>query len=195
MKTVSIIPVLIALAVSGVAQNAPTETTASSPAKSIGMFAYPKNQQNTDQQLKDETDCYSSAKQQTGVDPQAPSPTAPTAEEQKATQEQAAKPATGSTPKGGAVKGSAKGAAGGAAIGAIAGDAGTGAAIGATAGAVRGRRQQKKAQKQAGQQAAQQTAQAQQQSHAQATGEYQERLNTFKRAFSACMDARGYSVK
>jgi Glycine-zipper domain len=195
MRNASILPILLLLAVSGMAQSSSPGPVASSPAKSIGMFAYPKNQQNADQQLKDETECYSSAKQQTGVDPQAPPPAAASAEEQKAAQEQAAKQAAGSTPKGGAVKGSAKGAAGGAAIGAIAGDAGTGAAIGATAGAVRGRRQQKKAQKEAGQQAAQQTAQAQQQSQAQAQAEHQGASDTFKRAFSACMDARGYSVK
>jgi Glycine-zipper domain len=195
MKSASIFPILAVLAVSGMAQNAATGSGGSSPAKSIGLFAYPKNQQNADQQLKDETDCYSSAKQQTAVDPQAPPPAAPSAEEQKAAEEQAAKQAAGSTPKGGAVKGSAKGAAGGAAIGAIAGDAGTGAAIGATAGAVRGRRQQKKAQKTAEQQAAQQTAQAQQQAQGNANAQYQGALDTFKRAFSACMDARGYSVK
>jgi len=80
--------------------------------------------------------------------------------------------------------GGAKGAAGGAAIGAIAGDAGTGAAVGATAGAVRGRRQQRKANKQAEQQA-QQDAKAQQ----------QQTMDTFKKAFSACLDARQYSVK
>src|SRR6266576_3254233 len=192
MRTIEVCLITVLLANSGMAQNAPP---ASSPAKSIGMFAYPKNQQNADQQLKDETECYSSAKQQTGVDPQAPPPAAPTAEEQKTAQEQAAKQAAGSTPKGGAVKGSAKGAAGGAAIGAIAGDAGTGAAIGATAGAVRGRRQQKKAQKEAGQQAVQQTAQAQQQSQAEGNAQHQGALDTFKRAFSACMDARAYSVK
>jgi hypothetical protein len=43
-----------------------------SPAKSIGMFAYPKNHQNSDQQLKDESECYGSAKQNSGVDPQGP---------------------------------------------------------------------------------------------------------------------------
>jgi hypothetical protein len=198
MRNASMLPIVLLvllLAVSGMAQSSSPGLASSSPAKSIGMFAYPKNQQSADQQLKDETECYSSAKQQTGVDPQAPPPAAPSAEEQKATQEQAAKQAAGSTPKGGAVKGSAKGAAGGAAIGAIAGDAGTGAAIGATAGAVRGRRQQKKAQKEAGQQAAQQTAQAQQQAQGNANAQYQGALDTFRRAFSACMDARAYSVK
>jgi hypothetical protein len=195
MKTALVFPILIAFAVSGMTQSVTSGSALSSPAKSIGLFAYPKNQQNADLQLKDETECYDSAKQQTGTDPQAPPPAAPSAEEQKAAQEQAAKQAAGSAPKGGAVKGSAKGAAGGAAIGAIAGDAGTGAAIGATAGAVRGRRQQKKAQKGAEQQAAQQTAQAQQQAQGNANAQYQGALDTFKRAFSACMDARGYSVK
>ncbi len=192
MRTIEVCLIAVLLANSGMAQNAPP---ASSPAKSIGMFAYPKNQQNIDQQLKDETECYDSARQQTGVDPQAASPAAPSAQEQEAAQKQAADQAAKEGPKGGAVKGSAKGAAGGAAIGAIAGDAGTGAAIGATAGAVRGRRQQKKAQKQSEQQAAQQTAQAQQQGQAQANAEHQGKLDTFKRAFSACMDARAYSVK
>src|SRR5215467_9562545 len=166
-----------------------------SPAKSIGVFAYPKNNQNSDQQLKDENECYGSAQQQSGVDPQAPPPAAPSAQEQQAAQQQAAQQAGKDAPKGGAVKGSAKGAAGGAAIGAIAGDAGTGAAIGATAGAVAGRRAQKKAAKASQQQAAQQTAQAQQQQQTQATAQHQQQLDTFKRAFSACMDARGYSVK
>lgn len=84
------------------------------------------------------------------------------------------------SPKGGGAKGAARGAAGGAAIGAVAGDAGTGAAVGATAGAMRGRAQQKKAKKQAEQ---------------QQTAAQQQNLDTFKRAMSACLDARGYSVK
>ena len=142
MKTLAILPMLTLAALSAMAQVPPSGASASSPAKSIGLFAYPKNQQSAEQQLKDENECYSSAKQQTGVDAQAPPPAAPSAEEQQAAQKQAAQQAAAATPKGGAVKGSARGAAGGAAIGAIAGDAGTGAAIGATAGAVRGRRQQ-----------------------------------------------------
>ena len=64
-----------------------------SPAKSIGMFAYPKNKQTADQQLKDESDCYGSARQNTGVDPQAPAPTGPSAQQQQAAQQQAAQQA------------------------------------------------------------------------------------------------------
>lgn len=184
--------IVICVTLIGVAQ---AQSDDGSPAKSIGMFAYPKNQQTADQQRKDESECYGSAKQQSGVDPHTPAPAAPSAEQQQAAQQQAAQQAGSAVPKGGAVRGSARGAAGGAAIGAIAGDAGTGAAIGATAGAVRGRRQQKKAQKAASEQAAQQTAQAQQQAQTQANAQHQASLDTFKRAFAACMDARGYSVK
>jgi len=195
MKSRYIVVVVAGMAISGMAQNPSPGTSAWSPAKSIGMFVYPQKAQSADQQLKDESQCYGSAKQQTGVDPQAPPPAAPSAQQQQAAQQQAAAQAGQSAPKGGAVKGSARGAAGGAAIGAIAGDAGTGAAIGATAGAVRGRRQQKKAQKTAQEQAAQQTAEAQQQAQAKSDAEQQGALDMFRRAFSACMDARGYSVK
>jgi OmpA family protein len=73
----------------------------------------------------------------------------------------------------GTAKGAAKGAAAGAAVGAIAGDAGKGAAAGAAVGGVKGRRGSKK-----GQEAAQAGAQ-----------------NDWVRAFSACMESRGYTVK
>lgn len=73
----------------------------------------------------------------------------------------------------GTVGGAAKGAAVGAAVGAIAGNAGKGAGAGAVVGGVAGRRGSKK-QKQA---AAAET------------------TNTYQRAFAACMDGRGYSVK
>jgi len=182
LKIATLLTALALLTIAAFSQTqAPPNQTDPSPAKSIGMFAYPKNSQGADQQLTDEQQCYASAKQDSGIDPKAPPPAT-----QAAGQQQPA-----SAPKGGAVKGSAKGAAGGAAIGAITGDAGTGAAVGATAGAMAGRRQQKKAEKAA----QQQNAQAQQQAQAQATSQQQASLDTFKRAFSACMDARGYSVK
>ena len=145
-----------------------TPTTSGSPAARIGLFVNPKNNQSPQQQAEDENTCYGNAQQQTGIDPTAAAPAAP----------------EGAKKQGGAAKGAAGGAAGGAAIGAIAGDAGTGAAIGATAGAVRGRRQQKKANKQSEQQAQQ-----------QAQAQHQQKLDTFRRAFSSCIDAKGYSVK
>jgi hypothetical protein len=141
------------------------------PAQSVGLFVYPQKEQDAALQSKDEGECYDSAKQQSGIDPGNLAASVPPAQ---------APPA----PKGGGAKGAAGGAAAGAAVGAISGDAGEGAAIGATAGAVHGRRQQKKAAKQGQQQAQQQ----------QAT-QKQQNLDTFKRAMSACLDARGYSSK
>ena len=152
-------------------QNAP-QTSAplgqNAPSAKLGAYVYPKNHQSEVQQAKDENECYAWAKQQTGIDPDAPASAQPEAKQAR----------------GGAVKGGAGGAAGGAAIGAIAGDAGTGAAIGATAGAVRGRRQQKKANKEAEKQAQQ-----------QASTQQQQVLAKVKSAFFSCIDARGYSVK
>jgi hypothetical protein len=73
----------------------------------------------------------------------------------------------------GSAGGAARGAAIGAGVGAIAGDAGKGAAAGAVVGGVRGRR---------GSQAAQQEQQ-------------QESASAYDRAFAACMEGRGYTVR
>ena len=73
----------------------------------------------------------------------------------------------------GAVGGAARGAALGAAVGAIAGDAGKGAAAGAVVGGVGGRRRSVAAQQQ----------------HQQAT------RSAYDRAFAACMEGRGYTVR
>lgn len=167
-----IFSLIVLVGVGAIAQTTPgsgqaASTTSASPSSKIGVFVYPQKNQPPQQQSQDESTCYSSAQQNTGIDPTA----APAATEPQ-------------KQKGGAAKGAAGGAAGGAAIGAVAGDAGTGAAAGATAGAIQGRRQQKKANKAADQQAQQQTQQQQQQ-----------RLDTFRRAFSACMDSKGYSVR
>jgi hypothetical protein len=57
------------------------------------MFAYPRNQQNADQQLKDESDCYGTARQNTRIDPQAPPSAGPNAQRQQAAQHEAAQQA------------------------------------------------------------------------------------------------------
>src|SRR4030095_5853814 len=111
------------------------QATAQTPlATQLGVSVHPKNNQDQGQQAKDENECYSLAKQQTGIDPAAPPP-------------QQAQDAKGS---------GAKGAAKGAAVGAVAGDAGKGAAV----GAVHGRRKEKRTDRQA--QQTQQSAQPQQ---------------------------------
>ena len=147
---------------------AQSSSAGQSPASRLGVFPYPKNQQGAEQQKKDANECYGWAKQQTGVDPASPPPP----------------PAEAAKVRGGALKGAAGEAAGGAAIGAAAGDAGKGAAIGATAGAVRARRQQRMANKQ-----------AEKQTEVAARQKQQQALDVFRKAFSSCMDGRGYSVK
>jgi hypothetical protein len=153
-------------------QNETSPTSSNHSAKDVGLFVYPQKQQDATLQTKDESECYASAQQQSGIDPSNP-PSSTNAQKQ-----------TDKGPHGGGAKGAAGGAATGAAVGAIAGDAGEGAAIGATAGAIHGRRSQRKAKKQ-----------AQQQAQQQQTNVQQSNLDTFKRAMSACLDARGYSVK
>jgi hypothetical protein len=164
-----------------------------SPAQNIGMFAFPKNGQSADQQLKDESECYGMARQRTGIDAQAGPPKGLSEEEKKAAQQQAAENAK--QVQGARVGGAARGAAGGAAIGAIAGDAGKGAAAGAVAGTMRGGMAQRQANAQSKQQAAGQTAAAQKKAEEEMLRQHQEGLDTFQRAFAACMDARNYSVK
>lgn len=156
---------------------------------SLGVFVYPKNNQSMEQQKTDEMDCFSWAKQQTGIDPTVPAPP-PQREQAQQTAKQEK-----DAPKGGAIKGAAGGAIAGTAIGAIAGDAGEGAAIGATAGAIRGRRAQKKAEKQAEAQAKTAQQQAELQAGQQAQSREKERKATFNRAFGACLEGKGYTVK
>lgn len=177
-------------------QDAPSSAQAApawSPAQNIGMFAFPKTGQNADQQLKDESECYGMAKQRTGLDPQKPAPTGPTSEQVQAAQKEAA--ANADQVKGARVAGAARGAAGGAAIGAIAGNAGKGAGAGAVAGTMRGGAAQRAANAQAQQIAAGRAKAKLEKEHEQEILAHKEGLDTFQRAFSACMDARGYSVK
>lgn len=164
-----------------------------SPSKDIGVFVFGRSGQSADQQLKDESECYGAARQQTGIDPKAPPPAGKTAEQKQAEQKAAAQNAD--TPSGGGAKGAARGAAGGAAIGAIAGDAGKGAAAGAVAGTMRGRAQQKQASAAAQKEAAAKAAAQQKAEEDRTKLAHAEGLDAFQRAFSACMDARNYSVK
>lgn len=139
-------------------------------AKGLGMYVFPAQDQDKDQQEFDEYKCYKWAIGETGTDPL-------NLPEIKAEQVDAG-------PDGAAVGGAARGAAAGAAIGAIAGDAGKGAAIGATAGALRGRRasRYRKAKKQ-------------KQNEAAAKKAEEDRMNDFKKAFSVCMTGKGYTIQ
>jgi hypothetical protein len=156
------------------------------------MFVYPKNKQTHDQQLIDESGCYNSVQQQTGINPRAGGPKAPTTAQVNAAEQQGA--ADAPQAEGGRLRGGARGAAGGAAIGAITGHAGRGAAIGATAGTLRGGRRQRQANEAAQEEGAQNAAAQEQQAYGQSKAAYNQGIATFKRGFTACMDARGYSV-
>ena len=85
----------------------------------------------------------------------------------------------------------AKNRTGDSAIGAIAGDARKGAGAGAVAGTMRGGMQQR----QANASAQKQAAAKQQKEEEELKAAHAQGLDTFQRAFEACMDARGYSVK
>jgi hypothetical protein len=124
-------------------------------------------------------DCYNWAKSQTSIDPMGPA----TAVQQVEKGENEA--------KGSRLKGAGRGAAGGAVIGAVTGNAGRGAAIGATVGTMRGGRQVRQGKAQAEQDYQQAQAQAQQ----QAASADKQKIATFKKAFSVCVQGRGYSVQ
>jgi OmpA family protein len=130
-------------------------------------FVYPQKGQSPQQQAKDQGECGAWATQQTGVNPMA-----------VASAPSTAPPPPQSSPMRGAARGAAVGAVGGA----IGGNAGKGAAIGAASGAmIGGMRRRDQMQQQEAQQAQAQEAQAAQ-------------LDTYKRALSACLSAKGYSV-
>lgn len=138
--------------------------------KGLNLYVFPAKSQSQQQQKVDEFECYKWAMEQSGIDPL------------NLPKVEAAPVQSG--PTGGAVKGAAKGAAAGVAIGAIAGDAGEGAAIGAVAGGLAGRRKGKQAQ-----------AQANQKSAADAASKEQAMKDSFVKAFSVCLEGKGYTIK
>lgn len=147
-----------------------SDTTGLALSRGLGIYVFPSENQDSKTQDADEMACYRWAVNQSGFDPMNP------------TKVEAAQVNRG--PDGTAVAGAARGAAAGAAIGAIAGDAGKGAAIGAVAGAMRGRRA-----KVVGDQM------KQDQMNQAAAAKEKEMMDNFKKAFSACLEGKGYTVK
>ena len=138
------------------------------------VIIYPAKGQGPEQVETDQYECYSWAKQQTGFDPMlVPQASTP--------------PPPKQAPQGGVVKGGVRGAAVGAAVGSFSGEAGKGAALGAAAGGLVGG---KRRADQSRQQAAAEQQWAQQQS-----AEYDQKRNTYNRAYGACLEGRGYTVK
>jgi len=174
-----IVPVILFLFGSPVlAQTVPTTQLLPDTAKmtynqisqTMKKYVFPAKQQSQQQQKVDEFECYQWAVEQSGIDPL------------NLPKVEAAPVQSG--PTGGAVKGAAKGAVAGVAIGAIAGDAGKGAAIGAAAGGMAGRKQGKQAQ-----------AQQNQQAQASVAKTEQEMKDSFQKAFSVCIEGKGYTIK
>jgi hypothetical protein len=147
---------------------------AQSVSSSLGLVVYPSDNQAASQVAKDEGECHAWARQNTGIDPANP---------MAGVQVQQAAPPPGGGASAG--RGFVRGAATAGIIGNIADeDAGEYAAVGAVVGAARGARARQ-----------QQQAQAQAQSQAQNQAIAQERMGQFAKAFSACMEARHYTVK
>lgn len=138
--------------------------TAVTPAWSQKPSAYPAKGQSTQQHGTDDSQCLAWAKQDTGIDPAAVAAAPP--------------PPTG--PQGERLRGAARGAVGGAVVGEIVNDdSSKGAAVGATAGVLAGGRRSRQ----------NQAAQTQQAQSKQAQS-----LDTYYRAYGACMQGRGYTV-
>lgn len=132
------------------------------------LMIYPAKGQSQQQMEKDKFECYSWAKQETGFDPMQGQPAAPPPQQ---------------GPTGDVVKGAARGAAVGAVAGGIAGDAGKGAGAGAAGGAMIGGMKKRDKQREQAQVQQQQSATIAQQ------------RSVYDRAFGACMEGRGYTVK
>jgi hypothetical protein len=153
-------------------------------AATISVWVFPSEGQSTEQQSKDESECYGWAVQNTGSDPFDLAKQS----EAQAAQAEAAKQQASQTGKHAGASGAVKGAAAGALIGEVASDdPGKGAAYGAAAGVIAGRRRGAAAQQQA---VAQAEGQAQ-----QAQAATQQQMDAFKKAFSVCLEAKKYMVK
>jgi hypothetical protein len=153
-------------------------------------YIYPQKGQSSQQQNKDKAACQQWATEESGFDPLETPPPPPQAPPPPGRASQ--QPGVMSKPN--AVRGAAGGAALGAIGGAIGGDAGKGAAIGAGVGAAGGaiRRRNQIREEDVQQQQYQQNVAAQRRQH---DANIQAQRNEFNKAFAACMEARGYSLK
>jgi uncharacterized protein YcfJ len=142
------------------------------PALSLAQqsIIYPAKGQSAKQQEKDQGECEVWAKEKTGVDPLA---IASEVSEAPQTVQRS----------GERVRGAARGALAGAAVGAVAGDAGKGAGIGAAGGVVAGGVRQRN------------RARTVREEDEASRERAREALATFQRAYRACLEGRGYTVK
>jgi len=180
MKRLILITFLIALPLS----NGVTQESGKTLASTLDVFVFPTEGQASDQQSKDEAECYSWAASNTGGDPFDLLKQSERQAQQTEQQVQQAQSAT----QGAGARGAVRGATAGAIIGAVADeDKSEAAATGAVLGAVAARRRSRAASQQA-QQQAQERGAAQQQATA-------EQVDNFKKAFSVCLEAKEYMVR
>lgn len=151
---------------------------------SVGLFVYPQGGQSEEQQSKDDSECYNWSREQTGYDPVNPS--------------EVEVAAVDSGPDGARARGALRGAAAGAVVDEVREDhigggaqvnerygdddqaKKTGALLGTARGGSQSRRNRRGQQEQAEQQAS-------------AAGDAQ--MDGFKKAYSACLTGRNYSVQ
>jgi hypothetical protein len=156
-----------------------------SVSRDLGLHAYPAKNQAAAQQQKDELECHQWAAQDSGFDP-----LAAVGEQPTAVAPPPAAPSAPSAAEGGA-KGAVAGAATGALVGGLMGHAGKGAGAGAATGLLGGVAIAKHKQKEAHKEADEEQARRQ----AAARAETQQKLEGFKKAYCACMEAKSYVVK
>ena len=131
------------------------------------LMVYPAKGQSQDQQEQDQFQCYTWARDRTGFDPmEVPRASSPEPEQ-----------------NGGAGRGAVGGAAAGALVGAIAGDTKQGALIGGALGGLTGGARRASSNKD------------RQQWEQQQAQQYAQRRNEYNRAYAACLEGRGYTVK
>ncbi|MCP3849872.1 MAG: hypothetical protein GY694_06500 [Gammaproteobacteria bacterium] len=134
------------------------------------LMIFPAKGQSSEQQEKDKFSCYGWAKGQTGFDPMLAPKTST--------------PPPSQTKKSGGVL---KGGIGGAALGAIIGDSSKAAKRGLAAGGLIGGVRQSSANRA--------TKQKTEQWQQQEASKYADNRNQYNRAYSACLEGKGYTVK
>ncbi|AQS39147.1 hypothetical protein Sps_04032 [Shewanella psychrophila] len=164
------------------------------------QYIFPENGQSKEQQNLDKQSCHVWAIEETGFDPENPQVAQVVAYTAPITPSQ---PVEQGSDRGSGMRGAMAGAAAGAIIAEVGDDdRSDAAATGAAVGAVAGRRQSRRSNTQAAEQQAQAQQQAvQQQAQAQAAADQQTQLantqgtDNYYKASSACLEAKGYSVK
>jgi len=156
-------------------QPSPVPPQAASPQPSVQIYFYPKHGQSREQQDRDRYECYLWAAKQTGYDPG------------KAMAPHQRVEVTPATPPGANV---ASGAVTGAVVGSILSgprDHGQGMVFGAIAGAMLGAAKDQAQQEQA--------ARMTEQYNARDYAQVEEQARNYRRAMTACLVGRGYTVK